>query len=139
MYGYPDKGDNDDEIIILITTTTIIWRFGPFSGHSLPAAGVYKLLSLYEARMSAPRQPLRGGPVYLSLSGTTLKTRPAARMPPTDLPISLVHTSFVTLLNMPSIRWRYLRRRPNMTGITKCRRFFALRTIYSIYEVCKAG
>jgi hypothetical protein len=42
--------------------------------------------------------------------------------PPTDLPISLVHTSFVTLLNMPSVSWRYLRRRPNITGITKCRR-----------------
>ena len=52
-------------ILITTTTTTIIWRFGPFSGHSLPAAGVYRLLSLYQARMSAPRQTQRGEPVYV--------------------------------------------------------------------------
>jgi hypothetical protein len=27
-------------IVIITITTTIIWRLGPFSGHSHPAAGV---------------------------------------------------------------------------------------------------
>lgn len=33
----------------------LLWRFCPFSGHSLPIVGVLRQLGFYEVRMSAPR------------------------------------------------------------------------------------
>jgi hypothetical protein len=56
-------------------------RFDQFSGHDLPAAGVSRQLSFYEVRIQPHAQPPSpnpqpGGPGYLSLSSTLLKTFP---------------------------------------------------------------
>jgi hypothetical protein len=39
-------------LLLLLLLLLLLWRFGPFSGHDLPIAGVSTQLSFYEVRMT---------------------------------------------------------------------------------------
>ena len=41
-----------DVLVLLLLLLLLLWRFGPFSGHDLPIAGVSTHLSFYEVRMT---------------------------------------------------------------------------------------